>query len=690
MRPYALIFTILPTLALALALPAACGPAAAPQPARAARAGASPAAGQPGEPGERILRYAVVTAGRPSGEGEVRIAADGTRRTHFTFNDRGRGPDVRTELRTDAAGAPRFFRATGRAYEGQPVDERLDERGGQLAWSSAGERGQAPAGAGLYVPNDDALGTSLVRALLGAPGRRVRLLPAGEAWIEADATIELDGRRLRQIAIAGLDFAPWLYWLDEDGELFALPSSWFSIVRAGAEALIPRLVAADQAWRAARAARLAAQLAHRPPAAGLAITHARLFDAERRTIVPDRTVIVTGERITAVGGPTTPIPPGARVIDARGRTLLPGFWDMHVHAQDTTGVLALATGVTTVRDLGNDIDELGARVARIEAGTELGPTILRAGVIDGKGPLAAPTGILADTPEEARAAVKRYADLGFLQIKIYSSVKPELVPVIAAAAHERGLRVSGHVPFGLRASEAVAAGFDELQHVNFLFLQFLAGPGDDTRKPLRYVRVAERGATLDLAGPDVRAFLDLLAARGTVIDPTLATFEGLFTSDPGQLDPMAVPLAGRLPAQVERGARGGGLAAPGGQRATFRASYAAMQRMVRLAFERGIPVVAGTDAGGLAYPRELELYVQAGIPAPEVLALATLGAARVMHLHREVGSIAAAKRADLVLVDGDPTRDISAVRNTDVVIRRGVVYDPDELLAAAGIAPRKR
>jgi imidazolonepropionase-like amidohydrolase len=664
--------------ALAALAAAACGSSAAPR---------APAQGQAGA---QILRYEVITVGRPSGSGEVRIEADGTRRTHFTFNDRGRGPDVSTELRVDAAGAPRFFRATGHAYEKQPVDERLDEQGGQLVWRSPSEQGQAPAGSGFYVPSEDSLGTSLVRALLRAPARRLRLLPAGEAWIEADNAVELDGRRLRQVAIAGLGFSPYLVWLDADGELFAYPSSWISTVREGAAALIPRLIAADQAWLASRAADLARKLARRPPAAGLAITHARVFDAERRTVIPDATVLVAGDRITAVGDASTKVPAGAQVIDARGRTLLPGFWDMHVHVQDTTGVLALATGVTTVRDLGNDIDELGARIARIAAGTELGPTILRAGFLDGPGKYAAPTGVLVSTPDEARAQVRRYADLGVAQIKIYSSIEPALVPVIAAAAHERGLRVSGHVPMGMTAAQAVEAGFDELQHINFLFLQFLAGPTDDTRTPLRFLRVAERAASLDLGGADVRAFLDLLAARRTVIDPTVAIFEGLFTSDPGQLDPMAAPLAGRLPAQIERGARGGGLPAPGALRATYRASYEAMLRMVKLAYDRGIPVVAGTDAGGLAYPRELELYVRAGIPAPDVLALATLGAARVMQQEREAGSIAPGKRADLVLVDGDPTRDISAIRNTDVVVCRGVVFDPDELLAASGVAPRKR
>ena len=662
-------------LVFALVLAAACGPA---------RSTKAPA------PGARTLRYAVVTVGRVSGEGEVRIEPDGTRRTHFTFNDRGRGPDVTTELRVDAAGAPRYFRATGHAYEKQPVDEQLDERAGQLAWRSPKEQGQAPAGSGFYVASNDDLGTSLARALRRAPGGRLKLLPAGEAWLESDDAITVGGRALHRVAIAGIGFTPYLVWLDEDGELFAAASSWISVVREGAAELIPGLIAEDQKWSAARAARLAAKLAHRPPAAGLAITHARVFDSERRAILPDATVIVAGDRIAAVGDAATAIPAGAQVIDARGRTLLPGFWDMHVHVQEIDGVLELASGVTTVRDLGNDTDELGARIARIAAGSELGPTVLRAGFIDGPGKLAAPTGVLAATPDEARAAVERYAELGFVQIKVYSSVKPELVPVIAAAAHARGLRVSGHVPTGMNAAQAVEAGYDELQHVNFLFLQFLAGPADDTRTPLRFLRVAERGGSLDLGGAEVRAFLDLLAARRTVIDPTVAIFEGMFTSDPGEMDPIFAPLAGRLPAQIERATRNGGLDAPGAKRATYRASYAAMLKLVKLAFDRGIPIVAGTDAAGVSYPRELELYVKAGIPAPDVLALASIGAARVMGRDREVGSIAPGKRADLVLVDGDPTRDISAVRNTDVVVCRGVVYDPAELQASAGIAPRKR
>jgi imidazolonepropionase-like amidohydrolase len=634
--------------------------------------------------GPRTFQYAVVTSGRPSGSGEVRIAADGTRHSHYTFNDRGRGPDITAELALDERGAPRTLHVTGHGYFGQPVDETLEPRDGKLAWRSTSEHGEAAVGT-FYVSLEEALAIPAQLARVCLHARHVKLLPAGEAWIEAALPIEIDHHRLLEVAIGGLGFAPQIVWLDEDEELFAAVSPWISVVRAGAEPLIPEMVAADQKWMAARGEQLAKTLAHHSPT--VAITHANVFDAAARAIVPDQTVVVIDDKITAIG-PNPAIPAGAQVIDAHGRTLLPGLWDMHVHLTDGDGLLDLASGITNVRDLGNEMSDLTARVKRFDAGTEVGPHVLRAGLIDGPGKLASPAGLLAGTVDEAHAAVARYAEAGYVQIKMYSSLDPALVPVIARDAHDRGMRVSGHIPNKLRASDAVVAGYDEIQHANFLFLQFLAGPDDDTRTPLRFTRVAERAVGLDLDSADVRAFLDLLASHHTVLDPTLVTFEDMFVADPGDVDPALAPYVGRLPAQIERGARSGGLDAKG-QRATFRASYAKMLELISRAWKRGITIVAGTDAtAGLSLPRELELYVKAGIPAPDVLALATLGAARVMRVDNETGSVAIGKRADLVLVDGDPTRDISAVRNTDVVICRGNVYYPNELFKAVGMRAR--
>jgi imidazolonepropionase-like amidohydrolase len=636
----------------------------------------------------KVLAFEVITAGRHAGEGEIRIEPDGRRLTHFTFNDRGRGPDVRTEMTLDDAGRPRTFKATGHDYLKAPVDERLEARDGKLWWTSTSEHGDAAGG--FYIAQNE-FDVTLARALLRAKDHRVAVLPAGEARLEEDTPREFEiagvKHRLHRVAIAGLGFQPATAWLDQDNEFFASVSPWTSTIRAGAASAIPALIADDEAWTTARAGKLA-QLAHRPPAAGLAFTHAQLFDSERRTLVPDQTVIVVGDRITAVGDARTPIPAGAQVIDAHGRTLIPGLWDMHVHLGDLDGAMDLASGITTVRDLGNDVANLTARMARYEAGTELGPNLLRAGLIDGPGPFAAPTGVLAETPEQATAAVAKFADAGYQQIKMYSSLKPALVPVIAAAAHARHMRVSGHIPNGMNAAQAVEGGYDEIQHVNMLFLRFLASPQDDTRTPVRFTKVAEHATELDLAGPEVQQFFDLLVAHKTVLDPTLATFDAMFTTDAGELDPVIAPYAKRLPAQIVRGAYGGGLPAPGAKRAQYRASYAAMLRMVKAAWDRKIPIVAGTDnIAGLSLPHELELYVQAGIPAPDVLALATIGAARVMGVDRETGSITVGKRADLALIEGDPTRDIAAVRNTRSIVCRGRLYDAAELFTGVGMRP---
>jgi hypothetical protein len=182
----------------------------------------------------------------------------------------------------------------------------------------------------------------------------------------------------------------------------------------------------------------------------------------------------------------------------------------------------------------------------------------------------------------------------------------------------------------------------------------------------------------------------LLVAHHTVLDPTLAVFDNTFTADPGELDPSLAPYENRLPGQIVRFARTGGLPAP-------RRPAPALPCVVRgiaahgvkAAWDHGIPIVAGTDAlPGLALSHELELYVRAGIPAVDVLALATLGAARVMGMKHAAGSIAIGKHADVVLIDGDPTRDITTLRNADLVVCRGVIYDPAALAEVVGMRRR--
>jgi imidazolonepropionase-like amidohydrolase len=316
--------------------------------------------------------------------------------------------------------------------------------------------------------------------------------------------------------------------------------------------------------------------------------------------------------------------------------------------------------------------------------------MLLAGLIDGRGPFQGPTKVFADTEEEARADVAMFASHGYEQIKIYSSVKPAIVPAIVAAAHQAGLRVSGHTPSGMIAADAVNAGFDELQHMNFVFLNFLSTREDDTRTPLRFTRVAERGASLDLGSPKVAELFALLSTHHTVIDPTLTIFEGMFTDRRGEVPARVARVADRLPVQVRRGFLAGGLPVPEGMDATYHASFERMLVMTRHLHDHGIRIVAGTDGmPGFDLHRELELYVKAGIDAAEVLSIATIGAARVMKHDKEMGSIQAGKFADLVVVDGKPDVDMDDLDRVETVIKSGVVYASPELYGAIGVAPIK-
>ncbi len=640
-------------------------------------------------------RYAFLLSGRPAGEQTTRRVSAGEWTYHFEFNDRGRGPKQETRLVLGAGGVPVALEITGLDYFKGPVDERFTLAGGKAVWSSSSEKGEAAAaGPAFYIPmaGPPEILAVLARAVLAAPEHRLPLLPSGEARIESLGELTVrqgeTSRTVRQLLLSGISFTPLPLWLDGDGTLFAIHDGWSTTIRAGWEGALPELIAAQQVSDSAREAELARTLARRP-AQGLAITGARLFDAETGRTVPGTTVVIQGNRIAAVGPDgEVAIPAGAEVVAAAGKALLPGLWDMHVHVSSTDGLLHLAAGVTSVRDLANDTEKLLALRRRWDEGSAIGPRLVMAGFLDGPGPYAGPTTVLVDSEAEVNAAVDRYAALGYEQIKIYSSIRPELVPAIIARAHQHKLRVSGHVPAFMTARQAVEAGFDEIQHVNFLLLNFLFDKVQDTRTPARFTEVGRYAADLDLASEPVRSFVRLLKDRGVTVDPTVNAFEGMFNDRPGQLAAGWADAADRLPAQIRRGLYAGGLPVPEGMDARYREAFRVMLRMVKTVYDAGVPIVAGTDAtAGFALHRELELYAEAGIPAPEVLRIATLGAARTMGREAQLGSVRPGKLADLVLVDGNPAARIADVRRVVLTIKDGVVYDPAALYRAVGVKP---
>lgn len=639
--------------------------------------------------------YTVLMMGKPAGEQSTVLKADGVREFSFQYNDRGRGPNLTSQIKLDGGGMLVSLDTTGNDYLKAPVKETFSNTDGVARWKNAAEAGEKKLTAKAFyismngAPEEFAL---LAQALLKSPTHHLPLLPEGEASIERTGELTLaDGQMKRRVIsyqIEGLDFAPISIWLDEDNAYFASVSSWTSIVRKGWESSVPQLLKAQDDQEAGRTVKLATTLT-RIPGRPVVFINANLFDSESGKIIPHSSVVVQGNRITQVGtdGKIT-LPKGAETIDAHGKTLMPGLWDMHSHIFANEGLMEIAAGVTTVRDLGNDMETLLALRSRIETGTEIGPRILTAGLIDGRGPFTGPTKDLVDTEDEARTVIDRFAANGYVQIKIYSSIKPELVPKIIELAHAKGMRVSGHVPAFMNAEQFVRAGADEFQHINFFVLNFFFDDVKDTRTPLRFTAVADRAAGLDLASPNVRSFISLLAQKKIVVDPTLNIFEGMFTDRPGTMSAGFAAVADRLPAQIRRSFLAGGLPVPEGKDQQYRDSNRALLRMVKMLYDAGVPLVAGTDSmAGFALHRELELYVEAGIPANEVLSIATIRAARIMKRDKELGSIAPGKLADLILIDGNPVENISDIRHVSLVVKDGRIYDSAALYKSIGVRP---
>jgi hypothetical protein len=645
-------------------------------------------------PSTPATRYTVLMMGNKAGYATSSQDTDGSWRLYYEFNDRGRGPVTTERLTLDKSGIPLSLENTGVDYYKAPIDEHFSLREGSATWKNRAEQGQKQvAGSPFYVsisgaPEEAAI---LARALLAAPDHKLPLLPAGEASIEKRGELKIDAngksRTVVQYAIIGLDFTPDPIWLDPDGKFFAIANSWFSVIAEGWESVVDPLSKAQDEFDQRRSLELATKLGH-DPAAILIFQHANLFDAETATIRPNVNVIVQGNKILDINDKTIYPPRTAKVISAVGHTVMPGLWDMHTHLGPNDGMLHMAAGVTSVRDLGNDSDHLLEMRSRFDKQQEIGPRVVMAGLVDGRGPFAGPTKVFADTEQEARDAIEMYAKRGYVQIKIYSSIKPELVPKIAEMAHAHGMRVSGHVPAFMNAEQFIRDGADEIQHMNFVFLNFMFDRVKDTRGPARFSEVAAHGAEIDPNSDQVKAFIQLLQEHKTVLDPTLTIFEDMFTARPGTVSPSYAAMADRMPAQIRRGFFYGGLDVPAGMDQRYQDSFAQMLKMTKAFYDAGIPLVAGTDGlAGFTLQRELELYVKAGIPAPKVLQLATLGAARVMKRDQDLGSLAPGKLADLIMIDGDPTTNISDIRKVKIVVKDGVIYKTDDLYGAIGVLP---
>jgi len=411
----------------------------------------------------------------------------------------------------------------------------------------------------------------------------------------------------------------------------------------------------------------------------IAIIGATLVDGTGSAPVADSVVVVDGARITAAGPRSkVKIPGNAERIDARGKTVLPGLWDMHAHfEQGEWGPIYVAAGVTTVRDCGNEFEYITGVRDAIEHGKGVGPRLLLAGLVDGDSKTA--LGIdRVNTPEQAHTVVARYHDAGFQQIKIYSSVKPEMVRAVTAEAHRVGMSITGHVPKAMDIYEAVDAGMDGVEH----FLPYVYEsmfPKGQKRAP------GSPLPPIDLQSDAARRLIQFLKERGTAIDPTIALYELTWHADN---EPMATfePGIKRVAPELAQSLNISGLPAfyASAFHKTLDSAYAAIAALRKA----GVPIVVGTDQGvpGFSVYREIELFVRGGMTPMEAIQSATIVPARVMKLDREVGTVEAGKRADLIILDENPLDAIANIRTVKTVVAKGQIYDSAKLWRAAGFS----
>jgi cytosine/adenosine deaminase-related metal-dependent hydrolase len=644
------------------------------------------------------VRYVALVNGGTTKAGHQSVTRDGNKvRVDFIFKDNGRGPELKEEFTLGEDGTFVRYHVAGTSTFGAAVNETFTRKGDKVSWKSLSDKGeQSVQGTALYSPlgGTPAAVSVAFAALAKRADGKLPMIPSGtltsRKLLETEVSRGSDKRKVQLIALTGIGFTPTTAWATNDDapRLFAyIFPGYLQLIEEGWEG---NGAALEKQQRAAEEDLLVAyqkRLAH-PLASTTLIRNARVFDSESATLGPASDVLLDNGRIIAISPAGVEQRKAVHVVDAAGRVLLPGLFDMHVHIGFWDGGLHLASGVTTVRDMGNDNQTMLQLVEREKAGMLLAPRVVLAGFIEGESPMSARNGFVIKNLDEAKRAVDWYHEHGYPQIKIYNSFPRDILPDVTAYAHAKGIRVSGHVPAFLRAEDVVLAGYDELQHINQVMLNFLVDDKTDTRTLQRFYLPAEKVADLDFDGKRVTNFIALLVQRKVVVDPTLATFDFVRQRD-GQLSKAYAAVADHVPPDVRRGFHQGQMKIPDAATAgRYEKSYEKMIEFTGRMYRAGVPLVAGTDGlPGFTLQRELELYVQAGLTPSQVLQIATYNGAKYARVLDDRGVIAPGKRADLVLVDGDPTQNISDIRKVALVIKGDVAYYPSEIYEALGVKP---
>ena len=627
------------------------------------------------------------------------IGANQVLTSDFKFKDRFTEVPLTTRLEFTSDLTPQKLEIKGKTARPVAIDDTLTILGDKVHIREGKSERDEPrperyfltAG---YAPT--AVQMMLMRYWLshGSPVA-LKTFPSGEVRIQDrgsdDVQIEGHPTRLERYSVSGLIWGRETLWLDSEKNLAAVVTTdaefdHFEAVREGFEPALPTLVARAGSDEMAALAEISKQF-HSRNAGKLAFKGATLIDGTGRAPIANAVVVIDGDRIVAAGpAKKIRIPQDATVIDAKGKTILPGLWDMHAHFEQAEwGPIYLAAGVTTVRDCGNEFEFITAVRDALRDGQGVGPRLLLAGVVDGSGPSA--IGVQrVDNPQQAEEWVRRYHDAGFQQMKVYSSMTRDNVAAVAAAAHRLGMTVTGHIPEGMTAIQGIEAGIDQINHLGYIVA--MMKPEDKSgERPSRLQRL-QATAVLDLNSESSRKALAFLRTHGTVVDPTLALTE-LYGASPSHPVASFEPGVKKVAPELAAGFAGDANDLSPELAEAGRKAFAKELEIVGALHRAGVPVVAGTDQAvpGHSLHREIELYVEAGMTPMEAIQAATIVPARVMGLDKESGTIEAGKKADLIVLGANPLESIHNIRQVEKVVSRGFLYDPAPLWESVGFKP---
>jgi imidazolonepropionase-like amidohydrolase len=634
------------------------------------------------------------------GEETYEIRRDGDSlavKVDFKFTDRGSAVPLTATFRGASDLTPQAFEIKGQTARSVSIDEAINIDAGKVRFRTRDKQSDLTLPSGPfftiagYAPATMQMLMVRYWATHGSPAQ-LATLPSGTVKVEprGQDTIHITGKdgardeKLDRYTIEGLIWGRETLWFDANRNLVAAISTdaefdHFEAIRDGYESALGDFVGRAGSDGMSALAEISKGISG-SRAATLAIVGGTLIDGTGAAPIADAAVVIHDRRIVAAGPRSkVKIPKDANVVDAHGKTILPGLWDMHAHFEQVEwGPIYLAAGVTTVRDCGNEFEFITAVRDAIAQGRGLGPRLLLAGVVDGSSTYT--IGVeRVDTPEQARMWTDRYHAAGFQQMKIYSSVKLEELKAVADEAHRLGMTVTGHIPEGLNVYQAIEAGQDQINHIGYVADIMKAPLPENATRMDRY----KATANIDLDSAEAKRALSFLKAHHTVIDPTLALME-FFTATtakpPASFEPGVNKVAPELAEQLTD-------VAPPTERSEIGGKVFAKELEIVGALHRaGIPIVAGTDqtVPGHSLHREIELYVQAGFTPMEAIQAATIVPARAMGIEKESGTVEKGKRGDVILVNGNPLDEIRNLRSVEYVITNGTMFHTAELWQSVG------